>query len=138
MLRIPCINRCAIVIHSMLHTLCLSAFVSSVRIGDNVLCKSVLITQITHTQNSAAAMLHSIGRHGSLACPSARVKRHAAALRLSMLHACTVITGKVATSCPDPRTLYIHHESLQYILFMLLNPLHILYLSYKCVNNNLE
>ena len=117
MLRIPCINRCAIVIHSMLHTLCLSAFVSSVRIGDNVLCKSVLITQITHTQNSAAAMLHSIGRHGSLACPSARVKRHAAALRLSMLHACTVITGK------SPRRARIRDLSTytkrepQYILF---------------------
>ena len=112
MLRIPCINRCAIVIHSMLHTLCLSAFVSSVRIGDNVLCKSVLITQITHTQklSSSDAALYREARESRLPVRTRKTTRSCATSK----HATRMHSDhwQVATSCPDPRSLYIHkHES---------------------------
>ena len=118
MLRIPCINRCAIVIHSMLHTLCLSAFVSSVRIGDNVLCKSVLITQITHTPKlgSSDAALYREARESRLPVRTRKTTRSCATSK----HATRMHSDhwQVATSCPDLRSLYIHKtREPQYILF---------------------
>ena len=135
MLHISRINRYAIVIHSMLHTLVSFCFLYPWSGLVIMYCGNAKLTH-TKTRRRDAA-LDRKGTGVSLR-PSARVKRHAAALRLSMLHACTVITGKsprrarirdLSTYADTRAAIHLIHATESFTYTCLNN---------KCVNNNLE